>query len=81
VSEGPPTEAPDGDTTGEALVIGAILSFILGLLTVGIVYFVLVQLNLVGLEPPEPLRYLLLTLIPASAVGYFWLMRRWLVGW
>jgi hypothetical protein len=55
-----------------------VLAFILGLLSVGILYFVLVQLNLVGLEPPEPLRYALLVLIPVASAGYFWLLRRWL---
>jgi hypothetical protein len=46
---------------------------------VGILYFVLVQLNLVGLEPPDPLRYALLALIPIASAGYFWLFRRWLL--
>jgi len=74
-----PEPAEVGDTAGEALLVGGILAFILGLLTVGIVYFVLVELNLVGLEPPEPLRYALLLLVPVSTVAYFRLLRRWMI--
>jgi hypothetical protein len=70
-----PVPPPDAETRSEILLLAGILAVLLGLLSVGILYLVLMQTGLVGIEPPEPLRYLLLALIPAFSVLYFVLMQ------
>lgn len=76
----PPASKTSPELQAETVIIALILAVVLGLLSVGVIYFVLMELNVVGVEPPAAVHAVLLVAIPAFVGVYFVVIRRWLAG-